>query len=139
MSALIEGPVVNEALLLKVLDKIRFDPDSWYQEYWLGQTGCGTVACFAGWAAMLSGYQAHWYLKADVTAPQMSDRVLDPDDPTRVLDVPALAQKLLGLTVEERFALFAATNTFSDLEVLTKDIISGETRKPGWMREGSDD
>ncbi len=45
----------NAELAYKVLDHIDARPELWRQGIWLGESECGTTACFAGWAVMLSG------------------------------------------------------------------------------------
>jgi hypothetical protein len=42
---------MNRKNFQTVLDKIKSDPDSWYQASY----HCGTTHCFAGWAQILSG------------------------------------------------------------------------------------
>lgn len=43
----------NAELAYRVLDHIDAHPESWDQETWY----CETSACFAGWAALLSGLE----------------------------------------------------------------------------------
>jgi hypothetical protein len=45
----------NAELAYKVLDHIDAHPETWKQGQWIGEAECGTVACFAGWAVLLSG------------------------------------------------------------------------------------
>lgn len=47
------GP--NAELAYKVLDHIDAHPEQWRQDFYVGETDCGTAACFAGWACLLSG------------------------------------------------------------------------------------
>jgi hypothetical protein len=44
----------NAELAYRVLDHIDAHPQNWEQGRWIGQEECGTVACFAGWAVLLS-------------------------------------------------------------------------------------
>ncbi len=46
----------NAELAYKVLDHIDTNPETWRQKVWAGKSECGTAACFAGWAVMLSGH-----------------------------------------------------------------------------------
>lgn len=45
----------NAELAYKVLDHIDAHPELWRQDIYIGKAECGTVACFAGWACILSG------------------------------------------------------------------------------------
>lgn len=47
------GP--NAELAYRVLDHIDAHPEQWRQGWWLTKADCGTAACFAGWACILSG------------------------------------------------------------------------------------
>lgn len=47
----------NAELAYKVLDHIDAHPEQWRQDLYIGKAECGTVACFAGWTCLLSGYQ----------------------------------------------------------------------------------
>lgn len=54
------GPVTapttpNAELAYRVLDHIDSHPEQWNQGLYIGKAECGTVACFAGWAVLLSG------------------------------------------------------------------------------------
>jgi hypothetical protein len=51
------APTPNAALAYQVIDHIDAHPEQWHQGTWVGQADCGTIACFAGWAVLLSGYQ----------------------------------------------------------------------------------
>ncbi len=44
---------VNEALIREVLAFIQLHPERWDQRHYLKIEECGTVGCFAGWAAVL--------------------------------------------------------------------------------------
>lgn len=135
MTELRQGPVVNEDLLLKVLDKIRFDRESWHQSAWIGEAECGTVGCLAGWTVMLSGYQPQWEHGQSAHHSSPLRRITDTvrlSGSGNPHSVSGAAKILLGLTTTERHELFAPQNTFDDLERITKDIISGESRKETW-------
>jgi hypothetical protein len=45
--------MLNAGLAYGILDHIKANPHSWNQLVWVNE--CGTVACFAGWACLLSG------------------------------------------------------------------------------------
>jgi hypothetical protein len=45
----------NAELAYRVLDHIDRNPEQWDQQNWFRETKCGTAACFAGWAVVLTG------------------------------------------------------------------------------------
>lgn len=80
------APTPNAALAYKVLDHIDGRPELWNQGLWVGESDCGTVACFAGWAVLLSGCRVN------------ADSVVIDGPPELVnLDVDQAADRLLGL------------------------------------------
>jgi hypothetical protein len=89
-------------LAYDVLAHIRANPHEWDQGTWLHETRCGTVACFAGWACLLAGDEAHF-----------GDTVMTEDG---VLDVDVRAADLLDLTCDDANDLFSEYNTLVDLE-----------------------
>lgn len=100
----------NAELAYRVLDHIDAHPEQWNQRWWFTQLECGTAACFAGWACILSGDQP---------------RVTDADDegefstvirPDGLLDnVEDRAEALLGLDDRRSSMLFFALNSREDL------------------------
>lgn len=106
----------NAELAYRVLDFIDADPESWQQAVWIRHE-CGTIACFAGWACLLSG---------DVPAASSDD-----DHETEYVHIPwqhgkhfvALrAAELLGLDYDTSsecgHELFSIANTREDLGYL---------------------
>lgn len=76
----------NAELAYKILDHIDARPESWRQSVYIGPAECGTVACFAGWACMLSGEKPDFVNGPEcVTATLVSGQT-----------VPYRAQELLG-------------------------------------------
>jgi hypothetical protein len=45
----------NEPLFREIISTIEVDPDSWSQDDYIKESGCGTTYCIAGWALVLSG------------------------------------------------------------------------------------
>lgn len=78
----------NAELAYKVLDHIDADPKSWDQGLWVRKTDCGTVACFAGWAVLLSG----------ATVEEFDGEITDGPAELIGLDVPTAADRLLGIS-----------------------------------------
>lgn len=71
---------------------------------------CGTAACFAGRAALLSG----WTVAQITWAPMWSS-----------------GAELLGLTFTETWTLFKGDNTIPMLELMVKDLVNGDKlRRP---------
>lgn len=112
----------NAELAYRVLDHIDAHPEQWEQGKWIGQAECGTAACFAGWAVLLSGAEPRFYMKGCSTA----DVVFD----GRARVAPDLAEELLGASrwVEagdgesDDIDLFAQDNTREDLGRLVVQI-----------------
>jgi hypothetical protein len=105
----------NAALAYRVLDHIDAHPEQWQQGQWIGETECGTVACFAGWTVLLSG--GH-----------LDDHDLVSDVPEVTgLHVSIAAFDLLGVDDEELAHrgvgdLFNGGNTREDLGRLVAEI-----------------
>lgn len=113
--------IPNAALAYRVLDHIDADPTSWDQENWIARNECGTAACFAGWATLLSGDK-----------PAASDEAGDaefvlPADESIVQYIPDRAAELLGIDLQpDRYftvghPLFDADNTREDLGRLVEE------------------
>lgn len=60
---------MNVQLLLQICDRIAKHPEAFKMESWAEQTECGTAACVAGYACILSGVQ-----------PNFSERCTGEDD-----------------------------------------------------------
>jgi hypothetical protein len=102
------------------MQQIVDHPESHYQGWWYRENVCGTVACFAGWACLLSGLELRNVGSSFVRDTLAGDRP--------VLDV---ATELLGLTPDEACALFDMRNNRHALELMVKDLVNGdELRDP---------
>lgn len=116
----------NAELAYKVLDHIDAHPEQWNQGVYIGKAECGTVACFAGWACLLSGEEPRFPDDRPLT-----DMLLRPSGAWTL--VPERAEVLLGI---ERFVdeledpedpdddvdLFAANNSREWLGVLVEHL-----------------
>lgn len=102
----------NVELLEKTMQYILDHPEKHAQGLWTN--GCGTAACFAGWACYLAGFRNH---------ENDSDCISYYGEPYHVGD---LAQRLLGLTFKERRCLFYGVNTRAELELIVKDLVNGD-------------
>lgn len=144
--------VPNMPLLRKVYEEIVHNPENWRQSNWVTATlttearvaligarelpatvleqqwHCGTAYCFAGHAAVMSGWQplveAYQY-SGTVVAGEMATHA-DHDEKHYIEDV---AQHELGLTDDEADNLFAAGNDIDDILMYCNEIAerAGET------------
>lgn len=109
--------VPNVELLQQVMQHIEDHPAQHDQGIWLNE--CGTAACFAGWACLLSGWQVSPAFDCSVGS------VMSPDT---LVEKPALdaASDLLGLDAIDADVLFSANNTRPMLALMVKDLANGE-------------
>lgn len=116
------APTPNAALAYLVLDHIDAHPELWDQGRYIGAGKCGTVACFAGWACLLSGEQPHFYYPGETS--WLADQ-------RRPVSVATRAEELLGASRYSPTAadgddydedLFGASNTREDLGRLVAEI-----------------
>lgn len=106
----------NAALAYQVLDQITAHPELWNQGAWMARIGCNTVACFAGWATLLSGDQ-----------PQRDPRF---DDLTGFvigahgapMTVRRRATELLNISEWDADNLFGGSNELEDLKAYVAEI-----------------
>lgn len=126
--------MVNVELLMETLEYIKDNPQKWLQEAWFAlidpKTGnrvwdielfdveeinsCGSAFCFAGHAALKSGFCA---------PPKSPNSAWRMDINGRDVWVEDYAREQLGLTHEQAGVLFAADNSLEDLETIVKAII----------------
>ena len=96
----------NVELLQATMQQIIDHPEQHDQYRFVDMNICGTTACFAGWAALLSGWSIARIRRVD-----------------SMYDAGA---KLLGLTDDEASILFYGSNTRPVLELMVKDLINGD-------------
>lgn len=112
----------NTELLERVMQHITDHPEQHNQSMWVNE--CGTAACFAGWATLLSG----WYVQR--VAPSKVVYVAHQDD-LRDFLVNDLAVELLGITNDEADVLFGYGNSREMLQLMVKDLVNGDAlREP---------
>lgn len=128
-------PEPNLELLRLVFKTIDAEPERWNQTSWATAAGftigvmdandtafCGTSFCAAGWAIELSGQHEFMFEHPDdmngtVTAEMCVDRETGEHE-----YIETAARRLLGLTPEEAYSLFAAENSREDLEIVADQI-----------------
>ncbi len=96
----------NNELYTKVLEKIKGNPQEWDQSNW-----CGTSCCFAGHAAVLSGYTQ----QAPDSSGYVSMLVIDPTTDDKKF-VDEVAEMQLGLSEPQKDWLFSCGRTIEDFE-----------------------
>lgn len=101
-------PVPNLPLLRKVLDHIDAHPEEWQQATYGTGTACGTAACIAGHAMLMSGYDFN-----------PTDEIFSRPDGSIVEFEPDEGQTILGITYTEASlygGLFDSENTRADVQ-----------------------
>jgi hypothetical protein len=93
----------NVELLQRTMQYIKDHPERHKQSRFI--TECGTAACYAGWAALLSG----WSVQRILSGPMYYE-----------------GAELLGLTHWEAETLFDSGNTVPMLELMVKDLVNGD-------------
>lgn len=112
----------NVDLMLKIREKITNEPDSYDQDVWIETSACGTTACIAGWACILSDKVLEWDAEPEgIPYVFMKDgRNLRIDDAaTEVLDIPKSYAEMW---------FYASNRTFA-LGLLDEYIIAGSMGK----------
>jgi hypothetical protein len=117
----------NAELLEQVMQFIVDNPERHRQTTWFRHDRCGTAACFAGWACMLSGKTEEWMAEHFEWGP--------------VNGISLLAGDLLGLTDSEQSYLFYQENTVPMLQLMVKDLVNGDelrSRQEYWEQARQD-
>ena len=111
-------PERNVELLEKTLQHILDHPEQHDQGEWArSRLDCGTAACFAGWAAILT------FGESVINAREGTFAMPAPYDLPRMSES---AGALLGLTEPEYYTLFEANNTRDMLRLMVKDLVNGD-------------
>lgn len=128
-------PLVDEALAYAVLDHIAAHPARHAQNEWVSAvgdgTGCGTVACFAGWAVVLAGGTLLDGKRARLSIPGRT--LLRYSDAHAVFDerhVASAAMTALGLDRRQADLLFDEENTVEDLRRLVEQFFGPRQTPP---------
>lgn len=96
----------NAELAYKILDEIDAHPRSWDQSTWFGRRWwwrCGTTACFAGHACLLSGDTPDWEWIDGTTGRVITDK-------GRVKPVMSRAMELLDISWSQADRLFFSSH-----------------------------
>lgn len=100
-------PERNVELLQQTMQYIKDNPEQHKQDIWLNE--CGTAACFAGWAALLSGHSSSELYEV-ISRSGMNRFGAD----------------LLGLNYDEAIQMFEIHNSREMLEHMVKDLVNGD-------------
>ena len=134
-------PVINVPLLRKVLEHIEAHGDEWNQVIWRAVFGranrCDTAMCFAGHAAHMmdcewadvAGHDGYgeWVIadEADREFAERADNdasLTETEDGTTLIHCAWRAQRLLGLTNNQRMELFSGGNNLEDLQRIVGEL-----------------
>jgi hypothetical protein len=129
MSNNTNAPVIDVALLRKTLEHIENHPEEWNQGFWVYRMNCGTAYCFAGHAAEIMG--CDWakhndeYVLADEADREWCEGqryadIVTAADGRDYIHCSYRAERLLGLTVDQRTKLFAPQNSLETLQHLVE-------------------
>jgi len=115
----------NAELAWRVMDHIDAHPEQHNQGAWFFRqpaSDCGTKACFAGWASLLSGDEPKW-----AHGYQLQTDAVIAGGKTRYIE--ARAMELLGISGDQADALFYGANSREDLGRLVAEIFGP---RPPW-------
>jgi hypothetical protein len=132
----------NAELAYRVLDYVTAHPEQHDQATWFRQTGCGTVACFAGWTVALAGHRIDVDPDPNPETGYLYYDAIDGDRGTTIREVAERDLGIAGLTRPctlhagccysgESYAdtLFDTGNTREDLGRLVAEIFGP---RPAW-------
>ncbi len=120
-----ETLVRNIPLLEETMQFVMDHPRRHNQGKWI----CGTTACYAGHALLLSGLTQREVLNLDVCEGPGLERT------SRIL---LEASRRLGIDRREAGILFGAHNTVPMLQAMVKDLVNGEILRPYDSYSGTD-
>jgi hypothetical protein len=116
--------MVNVQLLEQTMRHIIDHPETHDQGIWVSdKEDCGTTACFAGWACLLSGAKQY-----DVT---LSQSTFSADTASGWIRADDLAVQLLGIDEDTATNLFDGDNTVDDLQRIVKQLVNREHTPEG--------
>ena len=128
----------NQHLAEMILKQIDTFPESFRMDQWGTETACGTVACIAGHAMLHSGYQLTEVTKTDLGGYRYEVfYYTDPDD-RMVANYGNAAQRLLGMSDEERYGETAYGIPRPDGDIFL-DMNSALPRFRALVKEGRDE
>lgn len=120
---------INVPLLRKTLEHITAHPDEWDQDIWAERTPCGTVACLAGTAVLLQGFELDFYeSECDCGCREGTTASYVISDPPQTIQ--EVARTTLGLTEDQADDLFESDNTLRDLWAYANSFTNGEIEIP---------
>jgi hypothetical protein len=108
----------NAELAYRVLDHIDAHPEQWNQGLWVTKVECGTAACFAGWACLLSGEKPD---SDELLGVLLRSGMPIPDRAEQLLRASRFVTSLVDGEWEDE-DLFGEYNTREDLGRLVEEI-----------------
>lgn len=109
----------NAELAWRVIDHIDAHPELWQQGQWIANAECGTVACFAGWACLLSGEKPQ--AEGDLLGIMLRSGLPIPDKAEELLQASRFVTSRVDGELEDE-DLFHEYNTREDLGRLVAEI-----------------
>lgn len=115
----------NIPALERTLTHITDHPDQLQQGMWT----CNTGACFAGWGALLNGYEAVKFAREVVNGEvrKVGASSLDGTE-----DVRTVAMNIYDIGSNDADLLFCGSNTRDNLALMVKDLANGENLDKRW-------
>ena len=128
----------NQYLAEMIIKQIDAFPESFAMDQWGSVTSCGTVACLAGHAMLHCGYRLAGVTKTDWMGIQYQAFLFTDDDGIPVVNYGDEAQRLLGMSNDERFGKDVYDIGRPDGDIFL-DMNSGLTRFRALVKEGRDE
>lgn len=128
----------NQHLAEMIIKQIDAFPESFAMDQWGSVTSCGTVACLAGHAMLHCGYRLAGVTKTDWMGIQYQAFFFADDDGIPVANYGNEAQRLLGMSDEERYGETAYGIPRPDGDIFL-NMNSGLARFRALVKEGRDE
>lgn len=111
-------------LIEAILNIIKNHPEKHYQGNWGRKTDCGTTACIAGWAGILTDTAHFETLGKTVAGEPMITLTIKPEYPAETF--VSLGEELLGIDWEDASELFYLLNEEAAIYALEEYLKTGE-------------
>lgn len=115
--------MTDTARLDAVVDHLRMNPRRHKQTVWAKRDACGTAHCLAGWTMVLAGWDQFEWDEFNDQNVAYADNV---EYHGAMVPIRLAAMHLLDLEPKDASVLFAANNTFEDIEQMAKNLSNGD-------------